>query len=72
MRLNSSGYLQLELEQYLEIMKQIEDFSVDKLEGMQYGTSPAEKDFKSAATFGILLILVLCGLHHAAKFVRFS
>ena len=52
-----------ETEQYLAVMRLIEDEVIPGLEGMQYGRSPAEKQFKTYATIGIVILFGFAIVH---------
>ena len=51
-------------------MREINNKIIPTLEGMQYGKSQAEKDFKTNATIGIVLLFVISLLHTAIKYLR--
>ena len=59
-----------ETEQYLTVMRLIEDEVIPGLEGMQYGRSPAEKQFKTYATIGIVILFGFAIVHQVAKYMR--
>ena len=67
----SDAALVEEMRQYLNIMKDIESNGMANLEGLKYGRSPAEKDFKVYATIGIVLLFFYMLLHAALKYLRF-
>ena len=62
---------ELEMDQYMQIMKRIEDFAMNDLENMKYGLSPYEKQFKTYCTAGLVLLFILFIIHSVFKFLRF-
>jgi hypothetical protein len=51
-------------------MHQIDNFG-EHLEGMKYGTSRAEDQFKKCATIGVVFLAVFMIAHQIMKFMRF-
>jgi hypothetical protein len=51
-------------------MRLIENDVIPGLEGMQYGLSPAEKYFKTYATFGIFILFGFALVHQIFKYMR--
>jgi len=58
------------MDQYTWLMHQIDNFG-EHLEGMKYGTSRAEDQFKKCATIGVLFLAVFMIAHQIMKFMRF-
>ena len=59
-----------EIHEYETIMKQIEDKMIPNLEGMRYGKSPAEQDFKVYATMGLVIIFFFFIAHQVFRYMR--
>jgi len=68
---NKKSGNELEMDQYMQIMKRIEDFAMNDLEKMKYGLSPYEKQFKTYCTAGLVLLFILFIVHSIFKFLRF-
>ena len=56
-----------EMDQYMFIMKQIEQFE-SELEGFEYVPSNSEDSFKKSSTFAIVVIFFIMVLHQVLKF----
>ena len=61
-----------ETEQYLAVMRLIEDEVIPGLEGMRYGCSPAEKLFKTYATIGLVILFGFAIMHQVFKYMRLA